>query len=180
MESNQTEPKLLSNPNDNRLIKQIKMILAFKYAKNDSSPSEIFPYLYLGSVGAAMHKSNLQSLGITHVLSVADNITPRFPDLFTYKCIDFLDTPESDLLSILPECFDFIEKAAKNDGKVLLHCFAGKSRSASVCIAFLMRTNRVSLLEAFKFVRERRTCAMPNTGFMRQLKSYEEILINTS
>jgi protein-tyrosine phosphatase len=152
------------------------MILAFKYAKTDKVAAEIYPFLFLGSVGAAMHKVSLQESGITHVLAVADGIKPRFPELFTYKCIDFLDLGTADLLGILPECFDYIEQAQALGGKVLLHCFAGKSRSASVCIAYVMRNSRISLLEAFRYVRERRNCAMPNTGFMKQLKIYEESL----
>ncbi|OMJ78558.1 hypothetical protein SteCoe_21580 [Stentor coeruleus] len=178
MEESTEEPQAPVAPTENelRLLQQVKLILALKYAKNDNQAAEILPHLYLGSVGAAMHKKNLQSAGITHIIAVADNIKPRFPEIFTYKCVDFLDTCTADLLSILPECFEFIDDAQRNEGKVLLHCFAGKSRSAAVCIAYVMKSLNISLLEAFRHVRERRQCALPNTGFMRQLKKYEESL----
>ena len=178
MEPEENEPQLhkATTENELKILQQIKLVLALKYAKNDNIPSEIFSHLYLGSVGAAMNKNNLMGIGITHVLVVADHIKPRFPDLFTYKCVSFLDTPESDLLGILDECFDYIDQVQREGGKVFLHCFAGKSRSAAVCIAYVMKVNRISLLEAFRFVRERREAAMPNTGFMHQLKKYEESL----
>jgi len=163
-----------------RLLQQVRIILALKHAKTDGQPAEIYPFLYLGSVGAAMNKNNLQRLGITHVLCVADNIKPQFPSLFTYKSLEILDTAQANLLSIIPECFEYIEGALNTGGKVLLHCFAGKSRSASVCIAYVMYSQRISLLEAFRYVREKRNLALPNTGFMRQLKTYEGALGLTS
>jgi hypothetical protein len=43
-------------------VKQIRLILALKHAKNDNMPNEIVPHLYLGSIGAAMTKANLKSL----------------------------------------------------------------------------------------------------------------------
>ena len=175
-ETNDPESPVESSDKERRLLQQIKLILALKYAKTDNELSEIFPYLYLGSIGGSMCKKNLVSAGITHILVVADNIKPRFPECFTYKCVSFLDTPDSDLASILPECFDFIDQAQQEGGKVFLHCFAGKSRSPSVCMAYVMRTNMIRLLDAFKFVRERRKVTMPNTGFMHQLKRYEEAL----
>lgn len=175
-ETKEPEPAVSPSDNESKLIQQIKFILALKYAKTDNQVSEIFPHLFLSSVGAAMTKKNLNTAGITHILIVADNIKPRFPEEFTYKTISFLDTPNSDLLAILPECFDFIDQGQREGGKVLLHCFAGKSRSASVCIAYVMRTNMIRLLDAFRYVREKRTATMPNTGFMHQLKRYEELL----
>jgi protein-tyrosine phosphatase len=182
MESDTSETQGSPKPTEaeSRLVHQVRLLLALKHAKTDNQASEIFPHLYLGSIGAAMSKKNLQEQGITHILTVADNITPRFPDLFVYKCISLLDTSESDLLTILPECFEFVDQACAQGGKVLLHCFAGKSRSASVAIAYVMKSTFVSLLDAFRLVREKRPCAMPNTGFMKQLKIYEERIFNRS
>jgi protein phosphatase slingshot len=165
-----------ASENELRLLQQVRIILALKHAKTDGQPSEIYSHLYLGSIGAAMNKNNLSRLGITHVLCVADNIKPQFPNLFTYKSIEILDTANSDVLAILPQCFEFIDQVADQGGKVLLHCFAGKSRSASVCIAYVMKSQRLSLLDAFRYVRERRNAALPNTGFMRQLKVFESEL----
>ena len=175
-ETNDPKSPVESSEKEHRLLQQIKLILALKHAKTDNQLSEIFPHLYLGSIGGSMSKKNLASAGISHILVVADNIKPRFPEYFTYKCVNFLDTPDSDLASILPECFEFIDQAQQAGGKVLVHCFAGKSRSPSVCIAYVMRTNMIRLLDAFQYVRERRKATMPNTGFMHQLKRYEESL----
>lgn len=50
------------------------------------------------------------------------------------------------------------------------------SRSAAVAIAYLMRFRRMPLIEAFKYVRDRRPCISPNPGFMRQLADMEREL----
>lgn len=155
---------------------QLRMIFAMKYAQSDPTPSQLADFLYIGSVGAAMNKTTLKDIGITHILIVADKLTPMFPEEFTYLNIALLDAMDANLLEVLPRAISFINTAREAGGKVLVHCFAGRSRSASVCIAYLMQTSRVSLLEALHFVRQRRGAVMPNTGFMQQLKTFERSL----
>ncbi|KAG8127152.1 putative Dual specificity protein [Naja naja] len=48
-----------------------------------------------------------------------------------------------------------------------------ESRSATICLAYLMRTNRVKLDEAFEFVKQRRSIISPNFSFMGQLLQFE-------
>lgn len=50
------------------------------------------------------------------------------------------------------------------------------SRSATVVIAYLMRHHDMALIDAFKYVRDRRPCISPNPGFMHQLVRYEQVL----
>lgn len=70
-----------------------------------------------------------------------------------------------------PLCFaDSIKNAG---GRVFVHCQAGISRSATICLAYLMRTNRVKLDEAFEFVKQRRSIISPNFSFMGQLLQFE-------
>lgn len=54
-------------------------------------------------------------------------------------------------------------------GKILIHCYQGKSRSVAVCCAYLMRFYEYSLDEALQLVRSVRPTASPNHGFMQQL-----------
>lgn len=52
----------------------------------------------------------------------------------------------------------------------------GVSRSASTVIAYAMKEFRWSLEKAYKYVKEKRSVAQPNAGFMKQLAEYEGIL----
>ena len=61
----------------------IKAMTAMKLSKEDNQPAEIVERVFLGSVGAAFNKESLQRNGITHILTCADNINPRFPSVST-------------------------------------------------------------------------------------------------
>jgi protein-tyrosine phosphatase len=56
---------------------------------------------------------------------------------------------------------------------VLVHCQAGISRSATICIAYVMKLYGIGLEEAFDFVRARRSHISPHLNFMHQLQQYE-------
>ncbi len=61
-------------------------------------------------------------------------------------------------------------------GAVYVHCYAGVSRSATLCIAYLMCHCGLPFLEAMRTVRRARPVVCPNTGFMEQLQVYEQRL----
>lgn len=64
----------------------------------------------------------------------------------------------------------------KNHSKCLVHCKMGVSRSASTVIAYAMKEFGWSLEKAYNYVKQKRSIARPNAGFMRQLLEYEGIL----
>ena len=51
--------------------------------------------------------------------------------------------------------------------KVFVHCSAGASRSASIVIAYCMKTKGWQFNEALAYVQERRPCVDPNAGFRK-------------
>lgn len=65
------------------------------------------------------------------------------------------------------------DSVKQSGGRVLVHCQAGISRSATICLAYLMHTQRVKLDEAFDFVKQRRQVISPNLAFMGQLLQFE-------
>jgi len=56
---------------------------------------------------------------------------------------------------------------------VLVHCLAGKSRSATIVIAYLMVVNNWTCDMAYKFLVAKRPVISPNLGFMGALKALE-------
>jgi atypical dual specificity phosphatase len=60
------------------------------------------------------------------------------------------------------------------ENRVLVHCFAGMSRSATIVIAYLLVTTPMTVGEATEFVRSKRSVIRPNCGFIEQLKQYEK------
>ncbi|CAG5124219.1 unnamed protein product, partial [Candidula unifasciata] len=65
----------------------------------------------------------------------------------------------------------------RKGGKTLVHCLAGVSRSATICIAYLVKYQHMTLEEAYKHVKKRRPVIHPNPGFWRQLIDYERRLL---
>ena len=57
----------------------------------------------------------------------------------------------------------------QTNNKVLVHCFAGISRSATIVLAYLMVHERMHLHLAIKLLREKHAISKPNQGFMNQL-----------
>jgi len=160
-----------------KILSLVKCLLTAKKVKSDSEPSEVVPDVFLGSIGAAHNREVLNRLNITHVLTVAGGFEPKFPSEFTYECVDVKDVPEERLCVHFDRCLKFIAKCLLDGGRVLVHCFAGKSRSATICAAYVMATEGWTLDEALKAIGDARPAAAPNHGFMTQLASFERELV---
>ncbi|KAG8141196.1 hypothetical protein E2320_006850 [Naja naja] len=122
------------------------------------------------------HSSNrevLESLGITAVLNVSSSCPNYFEGHFLYKSIPVEDNHMADISVWFQEAIDFIDSVKASGGHVLVHCQAGISRSATICLAYLIQSRRVRLEEAFDFVKQRRGVISPNFGFMGQLLQFE-------
>lgn len=55
-----------------------------------------------------------------------------------------------------------------------MHCKAGKSRSVTAVMAYLIHANHWTLSRAYSFVLERRKGISPNIGFVSELMNFEE------
>ncbi|KAI7990720.1 Dual specificity protein phosphatase 12 [Camellia lanceoleosa] len=84
------------------------------------------------------------------------------------------DMEGENLLDYLDVCLDFIEESRK-EGSVLVHCFAGVSRSAAIITAYLMRTEQLSQKDALESLQQSCEFVCPNDGFLEQLKMFEEM-----
>ena len=64
-----------------KLYEVMKALTAMKLTKEDKTPGEVFPDLFLGGIGTAYNGEVLKELGITHILTCAANIRPRFENV---------------------------------------------------------------------------------------------------
>ncbi|KAI2804688.1 Protein phosphatase Slingshot 3 [Blomia tropicalis] len=110
---------------------------------DDISP--IIPYLYLGNYRAATNPTLLRNNGIRHVMSILSEreaISPDFKvETIQYKMVVKFDLPGEDMLLTLPECIEHLTTITKSQQGLLVHCMMGVSRSATVVLGFLMKTN---------------------------------------
>lgn len=134
---------------------------------------EILPHLYLGSGFHASQKAQIQNLGITAILNASSTCPNHFENDLKYKRIPVEDNVQADMSVWFNEAITFIDDIKQSGGKVLVHCHAGISRSATICLAYLIACNNVSLSDAFRYVKHRRSVISPNFSFMGQLQKLE-------
>ncbi|KAL7867443.1 hypothetical protein SRHO_G00088270 [Serrasalmus rhombeus] len=142
---------------------------------NSSGPTRILPHLYLGCQRDVLNKDLMQQNDIAYVLN-ASNTCPK-PDFVPES--HFLRVPVNDsfcekILPWLDKSVEFIEKAKACNARVLVHCLAGISRSATIAIAYIMKRMDMSLDEAYRFVKEKRPTISPNFNFLGQLLDFEK------
>jgi len=141
-----------------------------------SLPNQLIPGLFIGDWEAAHNSGALQALQIGHVLSICDDTPTIDKDLFDHVYLDLQDSGQVQISSNFAECFEFISRHKTTGKGVLVHCAAGVSRSATVCIAYIMKEQRLSLKETLVRVRKVRPIISPNFGFMAQLEAFEATL----
>uniref|UniRef100_A0A3Q2XBT5 Protein phosphatase Slingshot homolog 1 n=1 Tax=Hippocampus comes TaxID=109280 RepID=A0A3Q2XBT5_HIPCM len=112
---------------------------------------------------------------VGYILNVTREVDNFFPGIFSYHNVRVYDEDASDLLAHWNDTYNFIVKA-KNSSKCLVHCKMGVSRSASTVMAYAMKEYGWPLEKAYNFVKQKRSVAQPNAGFMRQLAEYQGIL----
>ncbi|XP_020114402.1 dual specificity protein phosphatase PHS1-like [Ananas comosus] len=159
------------------ILERISMI---SDAASTERPSQITDNLYIGGALAARSMYTLQHLGITHILCLCSNeigqADSQYPYLFDYRNFSIRDTDDEDISDLFQETSDFIDYVEYLGGKVLVHCFEGRSRSATVVLAYLILRKNLTLLEAWNMLRKVHRRAQPNDGFARILLDLDKRL----
>ncbi|RIA97053.1 protein-tyrosine phosphatase-like protein [Glomus cerebriforme] len=106
------------------------------------------------------------------VNKMIDEIIP-----LSYLRIDIADDPSSNISKHFHECIGFIENAKSTNGRVYVHCQAGISRSATIVVAYLMNSQKISYKRALNLVKEKRPFVKPNHGFRKQLREFEKKIL---
>jgi len=140
--------------------------------------SALPPHVYIGNYENAVDLTTLRESSFTHVLNVAGDDCDTGPyfyaNEFKYKEICAEDSMQYDIRADFAKCFAFIDLAKTCQGKVLVHCLAGKSRSVTIVLAYIMKDQHVSAAQALRIFLKNRPCAAPNPNFLRQLLLYQE------
>ncbi len=129
--------------------------------------------IFLGNSDAGRDFNKLKTLGITHILIIGSFLHAFYPNDFKYKIIEVEDTEDEDISIYFKDAFQFIDSSSK----VLIHCFAGKSRSPSFSIAYLMYKNKKPYSKVYSFVKNKRECIELNNGFKNILIRFNNVLI---
>lgn len=148
-------------------------------SKVDNGPfsqiAEICKHLFLSSA-KAISRERIKTLGITNIINCSRMIPNVKMDNVQYLEIHVHDNPGSNLGVYFDMVSDKVKDVALSGGKTLIHCYAGISRSPTLCMAYLMKDYNMTLHEAYLHVLNQRPVIRPNRGFLKQLTDYERHL----
>ncbi|KAF9422529.1 hypothetical protein BGZ94_008545 [Podila epigama] len=146
--------------------------------KGEQEISCILPnFLYLGpEIVTQAQVEELEGLGVRRVLNMAqeceDKVLIQKAGQFEYHKIGVQDHIEADVSAGLLNAVEII--ASSKDSPIYVHCKAGKSRSVTATIAYLMMHLHWPLNKAYQHVLTQRPCMCPNIGFVTELMSVEK------
>jgi len=137
--------------------------------------TNVIPGVFLGNASDAMDFDFLTKNNVMYVLNLTCHCPNHFvqDSRFHFKQIRIEDSCRENITDIIAEAIEFIDSARENQSSVLVHCQGGVSRSPTVVIAYLMHLKKLSLTEAYQYVKEKRACIAPNLNFMGQLLQME-------
>ncbi|KAK7949138.1 pps1 dual specificty phosphatase [Apiospora aurea] len=149
-----------------------------------SFPSRVLDYMYLGNLGHANNPDLLRAIGIGQILSVGETAMWRDGELEEWGPENVMviqgvqDNGIDPLTDEFESCLEFIERGRSKGTATLVHCRVGVSRSATICIAEVMRELDMSLPRAYCFVRARRlnVIIQPHLRFAYELLKWEELM----
>ena len=184
---NQVENKEQNNNNtiyNNQIPKydRIKMNLKEELSldnnqiKRDEDYNEILKdFLYISGYKTASTASDLENLKITNIINCSGDLCENLSfSGINYLTLNIRDNVSENIECLFFKCIDYINEAKEKNGRVLIHCYKGVSRSVSVLISYLIYLNKWTYDEAFDFVQSKRSIANPNIGFYLQLKLFHK------
>ncbi|RKP19611.1 phosphatases II, partial [Rozella allomycis CSF55] len=118
----------------------------------------------------------LEKNKVTHILNVAHLNQDGLVNGVETINYNIQDIPEFNFLALFDEITEKMHSVLANTkNRLVVHCSAGISRSATIVIAYLMRYKTMKFDEAFEVLKRTHVVAHPNRGFTLQLKIYESL-----
>ncbi|KAF9578041.1 hypothetical protein BGW38_006386 [Lunasporangiospora selenospora] len=136
-------------------------------------------FLYLGpEIVTESQAQELERLGVKRILNMAteceDRVVADRPGMEYFK-VGVYDRVDADVSEGLMQAVNII--ASSSESPIYVHCKAGKSRSVTATIAYLITQFQWPLHKAYRHVLERRPCMCPNIGFVTELMRVEERIL---
>ena len=150
--------------------------------KSDEDYSEIIKdFLFISGYKTASTLSDLQNLKITNIINCSGDLCENLEfSGIHYLTLNIRDNVSENIECIFYKCINYIDEAKEKNGRILIHCYKGVSRSVSVLISYLIYLYKWTYDKAFDFVQLKRPIANPNIGFYLQLKTFHKrITLNT-
>ena len=142
------------------------------------SVCEVMPGLWLGNIKIAQNLSFFE----THNIHCVINCSKDIP-FFCNKCENIRISVDDNLkIKEIDKLYEYFDKAADfinakllNNKNILVHCYAGKQRSASIIVVYLMKYCNLSLKNSIIVLKSKREIVFtPTINFKKSLLKYEK------
>lgn len=143
------------------------------HAKKGGAMVCVAPGLFLGNKQAAADRALLRSHGVVAVCPVGARQV--FNDDLVYHRVSVEDDGSESMLPHFAVACDFIH-THRARGAVLVHCKGGISRSPTMVVAYLMRHERLPMLDAMEVCSIARPAASPRQIFLKDLAWFQDQL----
>jgi protein-tyrosine phosphatase len=148
---------------------------------------EIIPHLYISNWDTSNNKDAIIKYNINAVITLETRPKPNdilnFYKLYgtDYIYINIGDDPNENIYNYFNFTYDFIKKYIKQHKNILVHCYAGISRSATIILNYIIKDQYLNNLNIYKekpedvvqhvlsYTRTKRHFINPNNGFLNQL-----------
>ena len=127
--------------------------------------------LYITGLAGAYNKHALQAAGVDCVFCCLGPSFEFWPKRFVYHSVTLFDRANQSI--DLDAYADTLHAQLQAGHSVAVHCRNGRSRSASVILAYLVKYEDLSLNAALAQLQACRAIVQPNCGFMEQLRAWE-------
>ena len=175
---NQAQQNMNQIPKYNRIKMNLKEELNMdnNEIKKDEDYNEIIKdFLYISGYKTASTASDLQNMKITNIINCSGDLCENLSfSGINYLTLNIRDNVSENIECLFFKCINYINEAKEKQGRVLIHCYKGVSRSVSILISYLIYLYKWTYDEAFDFVQSKRSIANPNIGFYLQLKTFHK------
>lgn len=150
--------------------------------------TKIIDHLYISNWNTSnnlleLHKNKIKAVLTIETRNKPDNIINYYrTNNIDYLFLSLDDLPTENISKYFDISYIFINKHVNKGDNVLVHCWAGVSRSTTLVINYLMRKyfentrdkccTECVLVYYLKYCQSKRPIINPNVGFINQLVSY--------
>jgi len=128
--------------------------------------------IYLGNAYNAADYYYLKKFGITGIVNACNEISNYFEDDFEYFKIDILDINNSSIYKFFDPFITFVENILNDNGKIMIHCYMGSSRSAILVVLYLIKYKSYTMDDSIRFITDKRNRVNINVTYIEELKKY--------
>lgn len=137
-------------------------------------PSHIIDNIYLGNAYNAANYETLKDSNIEVIINITNNIPNYYEDEFIYNKYVMKDNNESTITEYLMDSYNFINR--NKNKNILIHCYAGSSRSASLVLFYLIKHYNMPFEDANNFLKSKRDIVNINITFINEIKKMVNII----